>query len=392
MCPPSFAQGEGAQPRADEAGLALSKANNKVAIELYRKLARDTRGNLFFSPLSISSALSMSYAGAKSTTAAEFETALKYPYKGTELLKAQKNLSDALLAVSKGGPEFVLANSLWPDFETKILDSYSTEIDKYFGPLIFPVDYKNDESGARDKINDWVDSTTKGRITNFLSSPLKTDTRLLLVNAVYFKGDWEQEFPESRTKGDKFRTPSSKVPALFMHNEGYFNYLEEPNLQVLELLYKGKNISMLILLPKNDSATIEDIEKSLSADDVEKWLSTMRDVKGKVALPRFKITWGAESVKGALEGLGLKRPFTDEADFSGITGDKLFAVDDVVHKAFVEVNEKGTEAAAASGMMSALMGGIAEVFEFTADHPFIFLIVDKETNNIIFIGKLSNPS
>jgi serpin B len=413
LCPRSFAQAEGAppaeppavapsapeepktppepQPKADDAGLALSKADNEVAIALYQKLAAGD-GNLFFSPLSISSALAMTYAGAKGTTAAEFETALKYPYKGTELLKAQKNLTDALLGVSQGGPEFVIANSLWPDLETKILGSYLADTMDYFGPLIFPVDYKNDEPKARGKINDWVASTTKDKITDFLTGPLAKDTKFILVNAVYFKGAWKDAFPKDATKDGEFAAPTAKVTVPFMHKEAHFNYLEEPNLQALELLYQGNDISMLVLLPKTGTQTIEELEKSLSADNVAKWLSALKSANVNVTLPRFKITWGSRSVMDVLKDLGLKELFTDAADLSGITGDKSLSVSDVVHKAFVEVNEEGTEAAAATGVMMRATSISLEPTVFTADHPFIFLIVDKETNNIIFIGKVTDPS
>jgi serpin B len=177
-----------------------------------------------------------------------------------------------------------------------------------------------------------------------------------------------------------------------MYKEGSYNYYEEEHLQVLELLYDGNTTSMLVLLPKKDSSNIAALEKQLTAENVSKWTDSLKSSKVDVYLPKFKITWGTTSLLDPLKSLGLKNAFTDQADFSGITGDKSLFISDVVHKAFVEVNEEGTEAAAATGtIMRATSIELNPTPEFRADHPFVFLIVDKATQNILFMGKVSDP-
>jgi serpin B len=413
----SFAQGDKAQPQAPadkDAGaaaaapatpaapekekpaptpeaLSLAKSYNEVALSLYQKIGAD--GNIFISPLSISSALSMAYAGAKGGTQSEFERALKYPLKGEDFFKAAKSLSDTLLNVSEGGPQFTLANSLWPDLDIKILGSFLATMNEYFGPLMFPVDYKNDEPGARAKINTWVEDATNGKIVDFLKSPLSKMTRLILVNAVYFKGTWKLAFDKAVTTDQDFQTPQGAVKVPTMNKEASFNYFEDPHLQVLELFYVGNDTSMVVLLPKKDSSNIAALEEGLSVDNITKWTGSFKSSKVNVYLPRFKMTWGTTSLLDPLKSLGLKDAFTDKADFSGITGENNLSISDVVHKAFVEVNEEGTEAAAATGaIMRTTAIAMGPTPEFRADHPFIFLIVDKATGTILFMGKVSDPT
>jgi serpin B len=337
----------------------------------------------------------MVYAGTGGRTALEFESALSYPFKGREFLAAQKGLADAL---AKGGggdaPEFTVANSIWPAREARILGSFLADMNDYFGPLIYPVDYLADEAGARKRINDWVAAATRDKITNFLAGKLSLDTKLILVNAVYFKGTWQDAFYKDETRDMEFNAHKAPVQAPFMHREGSFNYLELPDLQVLELFYKGNSTSMLILLPKKDGAGIAGLEKGLDQVTLSRWLEGLRSKKVEVFLPKFKITWGTLSIATPLKALGLREVFTDRADLSGISGDRSLYLSDVVHKAFVEVNEEGTEAAAATGaiMRATAMPLVEAVPVFQADHPFVFMILDKATDNIIFMGKVADPT
>jgi serpin B len=383
-----------APPQADDAALGLSRAYNGLALELGKDLAAGD-GNFFYSPLSVTSALAMTYAGARGETAAEFEAALKYPLKGDGLLAAQKRLSDAILGSTEEGSEFTVANSLWPDSQVRILESFLSSQDANFGPQIFQVDYQNDEPKARAAINDWVDKATKGKITDLIANPLPASTRLILANAVYFKGAWRAPFPPEGTKDRDFAAPKGKVSVPFMHKEAHFNYLERPGFQALELLYRGNNTSMVVLLPKKGGGGLADLWGPLAAGGLSGWLDGLSSETVDVYLPKFKITWGARSLREPLEALGLRQVFTDQADLSGITGDRSLSVSDVVHKAFVEVNEEGTEAAAATAVIAratAMRVDEKPIPVFDADRPFVFLIIDKATGSILFMGKLDDPS
>jgi serpin B len=385
----------GAEPPAEgEAASGAARAAqafNETALALYQKTAAPGE-NFFFSPYSVSGALAMAYAGAAGDTAAEFEAALKYPFKGEEFLAAQKALSGALAGAGGAEPEFVAANSLWPALGLDISDSFLKLMNAYFGPLVFPVDYQNKEPEARGQINDWVARTTRDKITDFLSGPLSPQTKLILVNAVYFKGSWSRAFDPKDTQEKDFNAPKGAVKAPFMSRRGGFNYLEEDSLQALELLYEGNSASMLVLLPK-EGADIGDLEKRLAPDALKGWLGSLKSREVQVFLPKFKITWGTTSIKPQLEALGLKLVFSAGADLTGISPDKPLLLDDVVHKACVEVNEEGTEAAAATGaMMRATSISVEPPPVFQADRPFIFLIIDKATGAITFMGKVTDPS
>jgi serpin B len=368
----------------------LSNSFNQVAFELYKQIGADD--NLFFSPLSISSALSMVYAGAKGQTKAEFESSLKYPFKDEEFFKALKNLDDVLLDKGEGAPLFTVANSLWPDLKTKILGSFLATLDDYFGSLIYPVDFENKEPAARAKINAWVSDATNDKIENFFPGPLPKSTKLILVNAVYFKGLWRNSFDKEKTKDIEFQTPKGNFNVPTMNIEAFYNYFEDKDFQVLEMFYKGNDTSMIVLLPKKDSSNIAALEEHLTVENLEKWTNSFKSYKVNVYIPKFKITWGTTSLLEQLKSLGLKEVFTDKADLSGISGDNSLSLSDVVHKAFVEVNEEGTEAAAATGsMMRATAIDLNPTPVFRADHPFVFLVIDKNTGNILFMGKVSDP-
>jgi serpin B len=335
----------------------------------------------------------MVYAGSAGDTAKEFETALKYPARGEDFLKLDKDFTLSLAPPAGGGVEFSLANSLWPDKESGVSDSFRGLLDAYFGSVVTPLDFKNDPRGARKAVNDWVAENTRDKILNFLEGPPSPDTKLILVNAVYFKGKWKDAFEFGDTKDMDFYSPRGVVQARAMFREGRYNYLETDKLQALELPYEGGAFSMMVVLPPDAAGSLEALEKELSPETFARWREGLKSRSVQVYLPKFQIVWGSRSILGPLKDLGLKRVFTHEADLSGISGDKGFFLSDVVHKAFVEVNEEGTEAAAATGgMVRATALPLDPPPVFLADHPFLFMIIHRESENIVFMGRVSDPS
>lgn len=374
---------------------ALIRGNNAFAVDLYKAL-KDGDGNLFFSPLSVSTALAMTYAGARNETAAQMRKALEFQLADAELHPAFGTAVKYLNGISKGGVvKLDVANSLWPDKQYTFLESYLTLLDGAYDARATPVDYRQDEAGARKQINRWVEDKTNDKIKNLLATPLPPLTRLVLVNAVYFKGDWAVQFKKNATKPAPFFTePEKPVVVEMMAQKENFKYGEDDLCQRLALPYVGNGQSMLILLPKDAGPEgLEKLEASLDAGKIAEWCKGMQPREVQVFLPKFKLTWGTESLKKPLMRLGMKDAFDIRAaDFSGMDGTRSVYISDVVHKAFVEVNEEGTEAAAATAVMVRTMSLPMPPPIFRADHPFLFLIMDDASGQILFMGRVANPS
>jgi serpin B len=378
--------------RADKADVsAVVKGNNEFAFDLYARLrARD--GNLFFSPNSISTALAMTSAGARGDTADEMAKALHFTLPPDRLHPAFAALLKALNAEGqKRGYQLSVANALWgqkgegfkPDFLKLAKDDY--------GAGLKEVDFAHDTEAARKEINAWVERQTQDRIKDLLQpGVLDPLTRLVLTNAVYFKGDWSSPFKKDLTREEPFLTGGGKVQAPLMHQSARFKYLDAGALQVLEMPYVGKDLSMVVLLPKKADGLAE-LEKSLTADKLAGWLGQAREEEVEVGLPKFQAT-SEFSLKDQLAALGMKKAFVPgAADFSGMNGRDDLYITAVVHKAFVDVNEQGTEAAAATGVVVGLRATPVRPV-FRADHPFVFLIRDTRNDSVLFLGRLVNPT
>jgi serpin B len=374
----------------------VAKGNTEFALDLYGKLKDDKKGeNIFFSPFSISSALAMTYAGARGNTAKQMADVLHFDLKQKKLHPAFAALTGKLNIKDQKGIELNIANALWAQEGYKFLDEFVALNNKNYGAGLKDVDFKEATEEARQTINKWVEKQTKKKIKNlFKPGVLGPLTRLVLTNAIYFKGDWVKKFDKRLTKNQNFFvTANKKVRTPMMtftqSSELEFNYTQTENAQILELPYKGDKLSMVILLPKKVDR-LSDLEKRLSADSLNKWLSQMREREVKVYLPKFKMTCEF-ALKRTLEYMGMPDAFVEgKADFSGMNGNRNLFIDAVVHKAFVDVNEEGTEAAAATGVEVA--EGISKPPPvFRADHPFLFLIRDKETDSILFMGRVVNP-
>ena len=346
--------------------------------DLYQQV-RQQPGNLCVSPVSVFAALSMAYAGSTGKTAEQFAQVLHSP--------AVPNgfpLSGRLGAV-----RLDLVCALFLQQGTPVNPDFANRLKKGYGVSPFPVDFVDAAPSVRTRINNWVGQQTNGKIQNILSAPLDTRTRLLLVNAVYFKGIWKSQFKLSDTQNASFSlTETEHVTIPLMSQTGRFAYFATDGLQLLSLPYQGNTFSMLFILPDGKSpGDLARAEKMLSAETVSDWPARMAVTEVTVSIPRFKFAWGSIDLKPALQALGLGLPFTPDADFSGISTNAL-RISDVVHKTFIDVNESGTEAAASTSV-SGLLESIPP--NFCADHPFLFLIQENRTCSILFMGRVTNP-
>ncbi len=372
---------------------SVAEGNNHFATDLYSQL-KGGEGNIFFSPFSISSALAMTYEGARGQTADEMSAVLHLEKNDS----ARRGGYAALFAaINRGNKSYELktANDLWIQKDKPLLENYTQVVQTYYGGSANLMDFHSDPEGSRMAINGRVENQTEGKIQNLIPSGLiTTDTRLVLTNAVYFKGEWARQFNTTFTKEEDFTLGSgakNKVP--MMHRTDSFNYSEVDGIQVLEMPYSGGDLSMLVLLPK--SGELGQLENSLTPEKLEAWKAGMRTHEVEVYLPKFKFE--AKYMLGdTLQNMGMRQAFSDSADFSGMTQAEGLKIDRVVHKAFVEVDEKGTAAAAATAviMVPTMAPGGEEppTPVFRADHPFIFIIQEKGTGNILFMGRVADPT
>jgi len=375
------------------------QANNLFALDLYNHY-KTKEGNIFFSPYSISTALAMTYEGAKGKTASEIQDVFHFPKDGEKMRSGYANVISELNKKDKPY-ELQTANALWAHNGFTFLDDYFDLIGKYYGGKVTNLDFVKDTENSRKTINTWVEQQTKNKIKDLIpAGMLDPTTRLVLTNAIYFKGDWIKQFEKNNTRPQDFRiTPENQVEVQMMNRtdkEAKFNYAENDILQILEMPYKGDELSMLVLLPKNDD--LEKLENSLSLKNIESWKKGLENQRVKVYFPKFKFET-KYFMKDDLTSMGMPTAFTwPDADFTGMTGDipqedRLY-IGFVIHQAYVEVDEKGTEAAAATavGMLTgAAPGFVEQIPVFLADHPFIFIIQHKETGNILFMGRVSDP-
>jgi serpin B len=376
---------------SDPAGLV--KGNTRFALALYGEL-RTTPGNLFLSPYSISSALAMTYAGAKGNTAKEMADVLAFALDGDSLHGTFGAVTDNLNAKgSEGRFDLSVANALWGQEGYKFLKAFLDLNDKYYGAGLENVDFAGDTEGARSEINAWVEEKTNHKIKDLLGpGVLDALTRLVLTNAIYFKGKWAEEFDDRRTKDEQFKvTAEATVPTPMMHQTDKFGYMETDTFQALELPYVGGALSMVVLLP-GEVDGLPELERALTVEALTGWLEQIRGQEVSVTLPRFKVT-SQFGLGETLTEMGMKDAFrADAADFSGMTGRQDLYISAVVHKAFVDVNEEGTEAAAATGVATTLSARLDRRPKvFRADHPFLFMIREKETGSILFMGRLASP-
>lgn len=373
--------------------LAVVKGSNNFAQNLYGRIAKEG-GNLFCSPYSISSALAMTYAGAGGKTAEQMAAVLGFTFPADKLNPAMAELMGQFNAKDKSY-QLLVANALWGQTGYKFDPDFLAATEKYYGAGFKEVDYKDNANreAARREINAWTAKQTADKITDLIGPNVLTElTRLVLTNAIYFKGKWQSQFKKEATKEMLFAvTGTEKKPVPMMHQTSKFGYAGDENVQVLEMPYAGGDLSMVVILPR-ESYGIDKLQEDLPKN-LNFWLGMLSEKKVEVFFPRFKLETSFV-LNDQLIALGMADAFDEaRADFSGMTPDpKGLYIAKVIHKAFVDVNEEGTEAAAATAVVMATKAAFFEETPvFRADRPFVFLIRDLKLGTILFMGRLSNP-
>ncbi len=399
--------GYGPEPSPEPPATTVVEANNAFAVDLYRRLAAEKKRegeNLFLSPYSVSTALAMTSTGARGETARQMERVLRFEQIRERVHADLRDLQQELNAgKEKLGGELVVANALWGQRGYGFLPEFLTLTREHYGAALRGVDF-GAPGAARRTINDWVKEETRERIKDLIPpGVLSADTRLVLTNAVYMKAAWELPFEKEFTEEAPFHVTRRKtVDVPMMRQTEYFRYLEGDGFQALELTYEEGRLAMVIFLPRKIDGLAR-LERGLGVGNLGKWLKAMEGRGVEVYLPRF--TFVSEfSLAGTLGAMGMPDAFVlGRADFSGMNGRKppdpesLF-IGAVRHKAWVEVDEAGTEAAAATSVEVWASEGEDDTTEyepppvFRADHPFLFLIRERETGTILFLGRVVSPA
>lgn len=371
----------------------LSEANGSFAISLLKILSeKDKSRNLFFCPMSVSSALAMVYLGAKGNTATQMSEVLGLSGNGD----VHQSFQTLLTEINKTDTQYLLKSAcrLFGEESCDFLSTFKESCHKFYQAGLEELSFAKDTEGCRKHINDWVSEKTEGKISEVLSPgtvcPL---TKLVLVNAMYFKGKWKAQFDRKYTRGMPFKTNQEKktVQMMFKHAKFKMGHVDEVNMQVLALPYAEEELSMVILLP-DESTDLAVVEKALTYEKLRAWTNpeTLTESQVQVFFPRLKLeeSYDLETV---LQNLGMTDAFEEtRADFSGMTTKKNVPVSKVAHKCFVEVNEEGTEAAAATAVIRNARCCRTEP-RFCADHPFLFFIWHHKTSSILFCGRFSSP-
>lgn len=377
---------------------SFDEAVNYFAFNIYKEFYndKDNTGNIFNSPYSIFTALAMTYEGAKGKTAEEMANVLNIEQDNASFHDYMK----ALYIYLNENSEYNIstANALWPSLDYTLLPEYIKIIEDFYGGEVSNVDYSNPEAAA-ERINTWVENQTNNLIKN-LVPPNAIDpvlTKLILTNAIYFKGIWQVQFDDDNTTERQFTTSTGEkinVETMRMiDTENLFNYTDTDNMQILEIPYKGNEISMMIFLPKK-GYDVSDIVNNMDKDTYKEIVDSMSQVELDIYLPKFEIKTPLYTLNDYLINLGMPTAF-GSADFSGLDGVGGLYISKVLHKAYIKVNEEGTEAAAATAVImfetAAPGGGGSSGIVFDCDHPFMFTIHHKQTNTVLFLGNVENP-
>jgi serpin B len=378
-----------ALPAADS---RIMPAMNAFTTASYKQLAPGD-ANLILSPFNISTALSMVLAGARGQTAHQIASVLHVRYDPTYDAALGALLVDLAKAGSTGGSELHTANALWVQQGFPIVPAFETSLASNYHAPPTPLDFIANPEAARSRINAWTEEQTKEKIKNLLpAGSLNAATRLVLTSALYFYGKWQSPFVSSRTQPAPFTLPTgAAAQADFMNQTAHFLYADTPAAQVLEMPYAETGIAFDVVLPKT-STGLPALEASLTPETLAGWIGKLETANVQLSLPKFRVE-SQFSLRDTLSAMGMPLAFTHQADFSGIDPKGELAISAVLHKAFVEVAEQGTEAAAATAvtMRATAMRMTQPPVVFRADHPFLFLIRDTRTGVVLFIGRLTTP-
>ncbi|XP_056099251.1 leukocyte elastase inhibitor-like isoform X3 [Rhinichthys klamathensis goyatoka] len=401
----------------------LTAANTQFSLDLFKTISEENAsGNVFFSPVSISSALAMVSLGARENTAAQMNKVLGFnneppmmqqtqnPQTPAELKKCPEekpedqihsSFNKFMSELNKPGVPYALslANRLYGEQSYQFVEKFLNDAKSYYEAGLEKVDFKNNSEATRVNINKWVETKTQEKIKDLVpQGAVDKMTKLVLVNAIYFKGNWEKKFPKEATRDGQFKLNKNETkPVKMMHQKEEFPlaFIPEINSQVLELPYDGKNLSMLIILPnemEDDTTGLQKLEKALTYEKLMEWTKpeVMCQEEVEVSLPRFKME-ETYDMKSLLISMGMEDVFDEtKVNLSGMSSNNDLVVSKVIHKAFVEVNEEGTEAAAATGVV-VMVDCCRFPQVFNADHPFLFFIRHNPTKSILFYGCFCSP-
>lgn len=369
----------------DKISLEVVEGNSRFAFAIFKQLNKeDGERSIFISPLSISTALTMTYQGAGTTTKEAMAKALEYAGIDDGKLNASyKNLLRYLRQLDKK-IELNIGNSLWIREGEAIKEDFLAANRDIFAASVTPLDFS--KQNAADQINQWISDATKKKIEKMVDSPIPSDIVMYLINAIYFKGDWAEQFDRKNTFGTQFHAGDGNTPeVMMMSRKGKVEYGQGDNFKAVRLPYGSGKTAMYCILPE-EAVSINDLIAGLDAD---RWKVIRDSISERdevlLRLPRFKMEYGIKNLNDSLTALGMGEAFTDAADFSGIR--KGVYISRVLHKAVIEVNEEGSEAAAAT-MVEMQEAALVEPLTFIADRPFVFVIADDETGTILFMGKL----
>lgn len=371
----------------------FARDTNQFGFDLFQQLRRQ-EGNLFLSPYSISSALAMTATGARGETADQMTKVLHLPGDPARYSGLHQGLMGSLLNQPKGY-DIRIANALWAQNKHPFSADFISLVQRSFRAEGRTMDFAGDTENCRQTINRWVEQQTNDRIKDLLPpGSVRPLTRLVLTNAIYFKGTWQTPFDKKRTKPLDFTLSGDQtVKADMMYRSASMRYMENDTLQAVELPYQGDRLSMVVLLPRKKDG-LNDVEAMLSAEKLGAWIAGMKPVKVNLTLPKIKTTYSVALSK-TLPLMGMVNAFDDtKADFSGMDGTRELSISAVVHKAFCEINEEGTEAAAATGVVMVTRAAPAKEpppVEFKADHPYLYMIRDTQTGSLLFLGRVADP-
>lgn len=368
-------------------------AVNEFTFDLYKATAAEAAGrSIFISPYSVSTALAMTYAGARGTTEAEMANTLHF---APDIHESMGALIGSINAAPEEAATVRTANAIWPAKGEKLLPEFDQTVRLDYRAGLKQLDYAKRPAGSRKTINKWVKEQTNGKITDIIpDGALGKDTKMVLTNAVYFKADWDEAFKAENTAERPFwvsRDESVNVKTMNRRSKE-LGYAKFDGAEMIEMPYKDGRFSMLVLLPSKESS-VEALEYAMDAGTLAQWCAEMHPANVEIFLPKFKQE-SSFDLSSTLAKLGMPSAFdASAADFSGITGNRDMAISGVMHKTFVEVAEEGTEAAAATGivMMRASLAPPMENVVFRADRPFVYIIRDNATEAILFIGRYAKP-
>lgn len=373
--------------------IALSEKNNDFAIGLYRQISGN-EGNLIFSPYSISLAMAMLYAGAAGETQKEISDVFNFPIPQDSLHPLFNALDLVLASRGKGakgldgdGFRLCIANQLFMQDGFHVIAQYLDTLALYYGTGVGILDFINKPDESASTINRWIEDKTGGLMKDIVNKESIRNVRLALVNTIYFNAAWDKIFDESNTnKRDFFPEDAPAVQVNMMHQTGAFPYFIGEEYSAIELPYDGNELSMLVIMP--EASGMSTFEENLTPEVMNGIIGSLNTDRVMLSLPKFKYSSASLDLGQILTAMGMPEPFNMEADFSGITGAKNLNINNIIHKAFIDVNEKGTEAAAVTVIG---VGATCLPDEINVNRPFIFIIRDISTHTILFMGRVSKP-